>query len=242
MNKQTTAIGYIRVSTEGQALEGISLEAQEAKIRAYCELNDLELLRVYADKGLSAKRADNRPELQSALAALQTGKGTAFIVYKLDRLARCTIDALEIAKMLDKHGASLHSLNEKLDTGSAMGRFFFTLVASLAEMERGIIAERTTAAHNYKRSQGQACGHVPFGYDLANDGKTLVENPAEQAVLSLIESLQIEGKSQREIILVLNSRGLPTKRGGTWKRSNLRSVLDTQKKRSMVEVYSIHNV
>ena len=143
MENEINAVGYVRVSTEGQAQDGISLEAQEAKIRAYCDLNGMELLHVYADRGLSGKRADNRPELQEALAMIDSGQAGALVVYKLDRLARCTIDALEIAKSLDKRGASLHSLGEKLDTSSAMGKFFFTLVASLAEMERGIIAKRT---------------------------------------------------------------------------------------------------
>src|SRR5690606_15790562 len=130
-------------STIDQANDGVSLEAQEAKIKAYCELNDIALLRTYTDAGISGKRADNRPALQDALREIQQGNANALVIYKLDRLARCTIDALAIAQSLDKRGASLHSLTEKLDTGSAMGRFFFTLVASLAEMERGIIAERT---------------------------------------------------------------------------------------------------
>ncbi|MCQ3950238.1 MAG: recombinase family protein [Planctomycetes bacterium] len=226
--KQTSrALGYMRVSTEGQARDGVSLDAQEAKIKAYCELNGLTLARIYADEGLSGKRADNRPALQEALSALHAGKADALIVYKLDRLARCTIDALEIAKSLDKRGASLHSLTEKLDTGSAMGRFFFTLVASLAEMERGIIAERTAAAHAHKRSLGEATGHAPFGWKLAADGSSLEADENEQETLSIIERLQGQGESQQAIVDALNRLQRPTKQGGTWQRSNLRSVLST---------------
>ncbi len=225
------AVAYIRVSTEGQALEGVSLEAQEAKIRAYCALNDLELVEVYADRGVSGKRADNRPELQRALNAIDNGQADALVIFKLDRLARCTIDALEIAQSLDKRGASLHSLNEKLDTGSAMGRFFFTLVASLAEMERGIIAERTLAAHNHKRSRNEACGHAPFGWKASEGGKGLEPHPEEQQTLALIDRLLAEGWTQQAIVDELNRLERPAKRGGTWKRSNLRSVLRTREKR-----------
>lgn len=230
--KQTSrALGYVRVSTEGQARDGVSLDAQEAKIKAYCELNGLTLARIYADEGLSGKRADNRPALQEALSLLHAGKADALIVYKLDRLARCTIDALEIAQSLDKSGASLHSLTEKLDTGSAMGRFFFTLVASLAEMERGIIAERTAAAHAFKRSRGEATGHAPFGYALASDGRSLTPVAREQAALNVIRRLVAAGESQRAIVVKLNAKGIPAKCGGSWTRASLRSVLSTQAKR-----------
>jgi site-specific DNA recombinase len=226
----TTAVGYIRVSTEGQAVDGVSLEAQEAKIRAYAALNDIELAYIYSDAGLSGKRADNRPELQRALAMIDSGKADALVVYKLDRLARCTIDALEIAQALDKRGASLHSITEKLDTRSAMGRFFFTLVASLAEMERGIIAERTLAAHAHKRTKGEATGHAPFGFKLASDDSTLEPYADEQATLAMIESMLAEGRSLRAITDELNRHKRPTKQGGKWQRSNLRSVLATREK------------
>ena len=80
------ATAYIRVSTVDQANEGVSLEAQQAKIRAWCELNDYTLVGVFVDAGISGKRADNRPELQNALDACK--KGGALIVYSLSRLAK----------------------------------------------------------------------------------------------------------------------------------------------------------
>jgi site-specific DNA recombinase len=231
--KTTTAVGYIRVSTEGQVVDGVSLDQQEAKIRAYCALNEIELACIYSDAGLSGKRADNRPELQRALAMIDSEKADALVVYKLDRLARCTIDALEIAQTLDKRGASLHSITEKLDTRSAMGRFFFTLVASLAEMERGIIAERTLAALAHKRSKGEVTGHAPFGFKLANDGSTLENDADEQATLLVIDAMLSEGSSLRAIADELNRQQRPTKYGGKWQRSNLRSVLATKIKRQV---------
>lgn len=222
------AVAYIRVSTEGQAQEGVSLEAQEAKIRAYCQLNDLELEAVFVDAGVSAKRADNRPELQRALRSVGKGKAGALVVYKLDRLARNTVDALEIAERLDRQGVTLHSITEKLDTGSAVGRFFFTLLASLAEMERGIIAERTAAAHAHKRSKGEPCGHPPFGYDV-HEG-LLVPNQAEQVTLARINALRSRGVSLRKVVAKLNTEGKVTKQRRPWSLSSLRSVLRTQER------------
>lgn len=225
------ALGYIRVSSEGQAVEGVSLETQEAKIRAYAELNDIELLRVYCDSGISGKRVGNRPALQDALAAIQRREADALIVFKLDRLSRSTMDTLAIAKRLDRRGASLHSLSEQLNTRSALGRFFFTLIASLAEMERGVIAERTAAAHAFKRQRREATGHAPFGFALSEDGRTLTPVAGEQAVLKKIMRLKVSGASQRAIVAKLNAKGLPAKFGGQWNRSSLRSVLSTVAKR-----------
>ena len=90
------AIGYIRVSTEKQANEGVSLEAQEARIVSWCKANDYELVKVYVDAGISGKRMDTRKELLAALASLK--KGMALVSYSLSRLARSTKDALAIGE------------------------------------------------------------------------------------------------------------------------------------------------
>src|SRR5690348_12261484 len=112
--KTAAAIGYVRVSTEEQAAEGVSLEAQRAKVVAYCGLHGLSLDQTYADEGLSGKRADNRPGLQSAIIHTCKSKGV-LVVYSLSRLARSTRDAIDIAERLAKAGADLVSITEKID-------------------------------------------------------------------------------------------------------------------------------
>ena len=94
------AVGYIRVSTERQADEGVSLEAQKGKIAAWCAANGYELVTVYVDAGISGKRKDTRPELQNALKAIK--KDTALVVYSLSRLARSTKDAISINEAIAK--------------------------------------------------------------------------------------------------------------------------------------------
>jgi len=148
------AVGYVRVSTEDQAREGVSLEAQKAKITAYCQVKDLELVEVVEDAGISAKDL-RRPGVQRVLEMAKTKKVDAVVVLKLDRIFRSTVDALETTKLFAKWGVSFHSIHETLDTQSAMGRFFFTLTAALAEMERGIVAERTKAALAHKKNKGR---------------------------------------------------------------------------------------
>ena len=220
------AIGYIRVSTEDQAKEGVSLDNQEAKIRTYADLKDLELVGIIKDAGISAKNL-NRPGAQEVLKMARKKKVEAVIVYKLDRMFRSTIDALETTKMFDRWNIAFHSIQETLDTQSAMGRFFFTLTAALAEMERGIIGERTKAALAHKRANGEKTGGgVPFGYSLGIDGRILMENPEEQKVILLIKRLRRRGHSLRSICRELETQGYLTKTGKSkWNPKTIRAIL-----------------
>ena len=124
----TKAVGYVRVSTEGQATEGVSLEAQKGRIEAWCSANGYTLAAMHVDAGLSGKRADNRPGLQAALADV-CKSGGVLVVYSLSRLARSVPDAFRISERLAKRGADLVSLSESIDTTSAMGRAFYGFMA-----------------------------------------------------------------------------------------------------------------
>ena len=104
------AIGYVRVSTEQQASEGVSLEAQRAKIEHWCKANDYELVNVYVDAGISGKSMDKRPGLLDALKSLK--KGMALVSYSLSRLARSTKDALSIGEAVAKKKSDMVSLTE----------------------------------------------------------------------------------------------------------------------------------
>ncbi len=220
-----SAICYVRVSTESQALEGVSLEAQQAKIQAWCLANDVELSGVFIDAGISGKRADNRPELQNALDAVCKLKGV-LIVYSLSRLARSTKDTIAISERLDKSGADLVSLSEKLDTTSAAGKMVFRMMAVLAEFERDVISERTSSAMAHKKSLGQRVGKIPFGHDLAEDGVVLVANHREQAAIELIRLLRETGMSYGRIAELLNRKQIKTKeRAGQWESMTVMRIL-----------------
>ena len=107
------AIGYVRVSTQGQAEDGVSLDAQEAKVRAWADLNGAEVF-IFRDEGISGKRADNRPGLVAALDAV--GKGDALVCYSMSRLSRSIRDTLNLSEHLQHRGADLVSLSEHIDT------------------------------------------------------------------------------------------------------------------------------
>ena len=219
------AIGYIRVSTASQANEGVSLDAQRQRIEAWSLANGVELAGVFTDEGISGKRADNRPELLKALEAVKQ-TGAVLVVYSLSRLARSTKDTILIGEQLERAGADLASLSEKIDTTTAAGKMVFRMLAVMAEFERDLVSERTTTVMAHKRANGQRVGSIPYGFDLADDGTTLVENDSEQGVLALIESLREDGFSLRAIADELSARGIPTKQGRrSWTHSTVQRII-----------------
>ena len=219
------SIGYARVSTGGQVRDGVSMDMQRARFEAWSEANDADLLEVFTDAGMSGARASNRPGLLAAIKAARKHRA-ALIVYSLSRLARNVVDAIRISDDLHRAGADLVSLTEKIDTTSAAGRVFFTIMAAMAEFERGQIAERTAAAMAHLRKQGRRIsGRIPYGFDLAEDGRNLVENQAEREAVELMRRLRSEGLSLRKIVAELDRRSIPTKSGVQWSAQVVRGIL-----------------
>ena len=219
-------IGYVRVSTDGQVQDGVSLSAQEAKIHAWADLNGIESVQVFTDAGISGKRADNRPALQEALDA--TGEGDALVVYSLSRLARSTRDTIDIAEALDKHGADLVSLSEKIDTTTAAGKMVFRMLAVLSEFERDQVSERTRLALAHQRANGEKTGgDVPFGFRLRRS--KLVPHVKEQRAIALIQELREQGSSLRAIAAELKDQGYRTKTGRkNWNPKTVSTVLERE--------------
>lgn len=217
-------IGYARVSTEGQAVDGVSLDAQRAQIAAWAGAHGGELAGMFVDAGVSGKRADNRAELQKALTLACRTRGV-LVVYSLSRLARSTRDAIAIAERLGKARANLVSLTEAIDTTTATGKMVFTLFAAFAQFERDLTSERTSAALQFKRARGERAGNVPFGYKASADGVALEPEPAERAVVERIADLRRSGLTLRAIAASLNRAGIPTRRGSEWRHQYVAAIL-----------------
>ena len=206
-----SAIGYVRVSTTMQAQDGVSLDAQRAKIEAWATLNDYELGEVFVDAGVSGSKMKNRPGLQSALNAV--GKGDALVVYSLSRLSRSVRDTMDISDRLSKSGADLVSLSEKIDTTSAAGKMVFRMLSVMAEFEHDQIVERVKFGMDYKKSQGGRVGTIGYGYRLSDDGESLVEDEAEQLIVATIHEYREGGMSLRAIVSRLNEQGHKSRSG-----------------------------
>lgn len=208
----TRTIAYVRVSTDKQAEHGVSLEAQQAKLAAYAQLYDLEIVETYVDAGLSAKTLE-RPGLQQALARLQAKDADALLVVKLDRLTRSVAD---LGRLIDTYftpeRAALMSVSEQIDTRTAAGRLILNILGSVSQWERETIGERTRDAMRHKQAQGEYIGgEPPYGF-RAVDG-TLVEDAIEQDVIAQARALHQSGLSLRKIAAELDARGFTSRQG-----------------------------
>lgn len=220
------SIGYIRVSTEDQAREGVSLEAQETAIRTYAALKGLDIEEIIVDAGVTTKipleRRKGGAELISRL-----GKDVAVIAYKLDRIFRNTVECLSTIERWEKRGVSVHFIDlggQAVDTRSATGRFVLTILAAVAEMERNQLGERTSAALQQKKRNGEYTGgNVPYGY--RNGDGNLREDEREQTAIAIAKSLHRAGMSLRKIGETLILQGFPPRSGFRWYASQIRLLV-----------------
>jgi DNA invertase Pin-like site-specific DNA recombinase len=222
------AVGYVRVSTQEQATEGVSLGAQEAKIRAYCHLNDLDLVAIYRDEGVSGTvPLADRVQGSALLAAAAAAEVDHVVAVKLDRLFRDAEDCLGRTKGWDRQGIALHLIDlggQSINTSTSMGRFFLTIMAGVAELERNMIAERTTAALAHKKNLGEWIGRPPYGYQApADDTTELVVDPREMEVVRLVIRRRERGVPYRRIIAELEVKGW-SPRDGEWHPGTLRRI------------------
>jgi DNA invertase Pin-like site-specific DNA recombinase len=215
------------VSTDRQAERGVSLEAQEAKIRAMATVQGTDLTEVIVDGGESAKSM-NRPGMQKVLALVNSGSVHAVVVAKLDRLTRSVKDLCSLLELFEKRKVALISVAESLDTGSAAGRLVITIMGAVSQWEREAIAERTRDALRQKKATGLRVGNIPFGYRLSRDGRHLEPEPIEDAALCALRELRRQGNSLRATAVELNRRGHRTRRGSPWRQEHVRRVLTVE--------------
>lgn len=223
----TKAIAYLRVSSEEQAREGVSLAAQDERVRAYCVAAGLELVAVIRDEAVSGGKplAERRGGID--LVRLVARREAHHVVaLKLDRLFRDAVDALNQTAAWDKAGVALHLVDlggNAINTKTAAGRMFLTMLAAFAEMERNLVGERTAVALAHKKARREAYGPTPYGFDRVGD--RLVPNKGEQSVLRRMEKLRARGLSYGSIADRLNAQGITGKRGGRWHAAGVRYVL-----------------
>lgn len=203
------------------------MEAQEERIRLYCQLNGLDLVEVIRERAVTAKiKLNKRPE-GSKIAKLTAAGVCHIVALKLDRMFRNAVDALTHAEEWEQAGISLHLVDmgrgQSFNTGSSMGKMMLTMLAGFAEFERNMIAERTTAALRHKKAHGKIYNHVPYGY-RAHDGN-LIPDATEQAVITTMTALRGRGTSYNEIANALNGDGVPTKLGGSWGSQTVKNIL-----------------
>lgn len=215
---------YIRVSTEEQAKEGFSINAQKEKLTAYSKINNWEDITYYIDDGLSGKNINERPSINNLIEDVKTNKINNVLIYKLDRLTRNVKDLINLIEIFETNNCSFNSITEKLDTTTAVGRMFIKIIGTFAEFERENLAERVSFGYEQKTREGNYTNtNGVYGYDYINGNLTI--NNKEKELVNEIYNLYLKGYSMLKIANKLNQENIPTKRQGKWYQSTIKSIL-----------------
>lgn len=242
-------IAYLRVSTDEQARNGLSLDAQREKIEHYCASQERhELVAVYEDPGVSGTvPPGERPGLSAALACLLSKQPTAdgLIVWKLDRFTRRLSDLLDAAKEFKRYRRDLVSVSEQIDTSSAVGKMMFAMLGAFAEFERDQISDRTRSGLDQVRKQGREAGRwTPWGWRTADgsytvkpgDKRAFVEHEGEQLLIEWMRRKRAEGASFAEIATSMMLAGMDNPRTDhkLWTGPRIRKILASAERRVAV--------
>jgi len=225
-------VGYIRVSTEEQAKDGVSLGQQTARLIAYCDLHGHTLVDAIADEGVSAsvplaKRAGGR----QVLDALKAGTAQGVVVIRLDRLFRDALDGLTFFRTAERTGATVHSISELIDSSTPAGKLSLTIQLAAAQYERDLAVQRATECNAALREQGRVYGHVPFGCTSITVGegdqaeRLLLRDPETWPVRDDVVDDLKHGISLRRVADMLNGRAIPSPTGRPrWSPNTLREL------------------
>ena len=214
-----SAAVYCRVSTDDQAERG-TIESQVEYAEKYCELNQIAIVKIYKDDGITGTiPLQERPAGAELIADAKAGLFSTLLVFKLDRLGRVTRIIINAIYDLEQYNVKLKSMTEPFDTSDPSGRFLLTILAGVADLERSNILQRMQLGANRAAAAGKWLGGiVPYGY-IVNDDRFLEVNEteipgtggmSEADVIRLIFRLIAKEKmSSIAVAHRLNSLGIP---------------------------------
>lgn len=216
-----TVVGYLRVSTEEQALSGAGLAAQRATIEAEATRRGWTIVAWFADEGISGKAIANRPGLADAITAVEARTAGALVVAKLDRLSRSVSDASGLLDRAAKAGWRVFSADLAIDTTTPAGEAAAAMMIVFSQLERRLISQRTKDALAVKKAAGVRLGRP-------------TSLPAE--VVARIVTDHTAGESLGAIGRALTDEQVPTAQGGVrWYPATVRAVLNSQAATAMRE-------
>jgi len=218
---------YVRVSTDEQAEQGISIPAQKSRLLAYCQAQGWEVYDFYIDDGYSGKDLE-RPAMQRLIEDATAKKFAAVLVLKLDRLSRRQKDVLYLLEdVFEPAGVGFKSATETFDTTSPFGKAAIGMMAVFAQLERETIVERVRMAKKESAKQGRFMGGpAPFGYRYDFENKNLVVDEIQARIVRMIYEKYLEGKLGYSYIAdELEKQGTPGPTGERWNKSSVRKIL-----------------
>lgn len=214
---------YIRVSTEDQAKEGVSLDDQQTRLIAFSQSQGWPDYVLYIDDGYSAKDT-NRPAFQRMIEDIKSNKINTVVTTKIDRLTRRLLDLLQFVEFLAENNCSYKSTSESFDTTTAAGRMVLQLLGVFAEFERERIGERVKDNMQHLANLGKPISRPCFGYDLIN--KKLLINDVESKWVHRMVDMFLNDHGTFQIAKMLNENHVLTKNGKQWTTKAVRLFLE----------------
>lgn len=227
-----SALVYIRVSTGRQVDEGNSIESQRQRSADYARMRGLRVRSkdVIIEEGVSGGiELFERPAGKLLLQRIETGRYHHLISIKIDRLFRITSDAINTIDLLNKeHGIKVHIVDlggQAIDTSTVVGKFFLTVMSALAEMERGLISERTLEGMHYLKEEQLRFTRAIYGWDHDENGD-LFPNWEEQSWINYMAwQVRKNELTPTSVAGSLNKRGVRGKLGGKWTGQSVKRTI-----------------
>jgi site-specific DNA recombinase len=215
---------YTRVSTEDQAREGFSLDAQLERLRHFAKAQGWSVAGEYVDEGHSG-RTTKRPMYQRMME--ERARWDTLLVLKMDRIHRNSRNFMQMMDELRREGKQFASVTESLDTGTAMGRFVMDIIQRIAQLESDQIGERTRLGMAQKARQraGNLGKPAPFGYRYSAPGGPLEPVEAESRIVATIFASYAKGAKRSDIAQSLVEGGSRTRSGKPWDRWAIADIL-----------------
>ncbi|HDR8052046.1 recombinase family protein [Bacillus cereus] len=231
-NQKIVAI-YARVSTTEQAEEGYSIDEQIRVLNELCEREGYFVYEEYIDRGISGKNISGRPAVQRLLMDAEQKKFDVVLVWKMNRLARKSLDLMNIVEKLNSKNIAFRSYTEKYETETSTGKLQFQLMAAIAEYERNNIAENVKMGMIARAKEGRWNGGQVLGYDVIEcEGSNkkrkntqLVINEKEAYTIRTIFKMYTSGHGYKSIANTINKLGHRTKKGKTFSLNAIKIIV-----------------
>jgi site-specific DNA recombinase len=228
--KKKRAVGYKRRSPRSEKDFGnTSMEKQEDEIIKYCEVNDIELVDVYADdlkSGTSFKGRDGFIEMYNRVLK-EEEEIDYIIVYKQDRLSRDSLDTLYFMKQLNAIDKHLICIADSVNTEDPTAKILVHVLSLVAELEREFIAIRTNSGMEKRAENGEFLGGKIYGYEVINKKLSILPNEA-RIVKYIFDKYVSENWGYKKIAGNLNIQGVKTKNEKNWQTTAIKTILQNQ--------------
>lgn len=229
--KKLRVAAYCRVSTDNEE-QASSYEMQIEHYNHYISSRpEWELVRIYADEGISATSTKGREQFNAMIEDCKNGLIDMILTKSISRFARNTVDCLNYIRMLKGMNIPVYFEKESINTLDSRGEVLLTIMASLAQQESESLSKNVTIGIRYRFQQGKVMVNARnfLGYDKNADGK-LVINPEQAEIVKRIFREYLEGASCKKIAKGLERDGILTSRGKEkWHDTTIRKILENEK-------------